>query len=211
MPFQIPALPYNLDALEPHVSKETLSFHYGKHHRAYVDKMNKLLESSPLGRDASLEDIVRESSGALFNNSAQAWNHTFFWHCMSPHTGDHRISRTLEKAIGHSFGTLNDFFNEFSHNAVENFGSGWTWLVKDENGDLSILNTSNAETPISGELVPLLVVDVWEHAYYIDYRNARKKYLESFQKIMHWKFASERYDSQDIFNATKEMRTKFAA
>ncbi len=117
----------------------------------------------------------------------------------------------MEKAIGHSFGTLNNFFSEFAANATDNFGSGWTWLVKDESGDLSILNTANAETPISGEYIPILTVDVWEHAYYIDYRNARKKYLEAFQNIIHWKFASERYDSQEVFNATKEMRTRFAA
>jgi Fe-Mn family superoxide dismutase len=189
-----------------------MSFHYGKHHRAYVDKLNTLLEGSIFGNEATLEEIVRGSTGPLFNNSAQAWNHTFFWQCMSKSTGDRRPSRALEQAILRAFGSAENFQVDFERNATENFGSGWTWLVKNGAGRLLLLNTSNAETPVTeAGLVPLLVADVWEHAYYIDYRNARKRYLDAFQKIMNWRFASERFDSEAVFNATKLMRVKHAA
>ncbi len=211
MAFHLPELPYNLNALSPHISKETMSFHYGKHHRAYVDKLNTLLGAAPFLRDASLEEIVRNSTDALFNNSAQAWNHTFFWQCMSKGSGDHKISRNLEQAINNAFGSQENFQTDFARNAVENFGSGWTWLVRNATGELVLLNTANAETPISRELIPLLVVDVWEHAYYIDYRNQRKKYLDSFLKMVNWKFVSERFEAEEAFNATKLMRVRYAA
>jgi Fe-Mn family superoxide dismutase len=161
--------------------------------------------------DSSLEDIVREASGSLFNNAAQAWNHTFYWHSLSPSGADQGPSKSLEKALKDAFGGKEAFFEKFTKSATDNFGSGWTWLVKDDAGELSILNTSNAETPLASELVPLLVADVWEHAYYIDYRNARPKYLEAFQKIVNWRFASERFDAPDFFSATKEMSKRYAA
>ncbi|MGZ3696273.1 MAG: superoxide dismutase, partial [Bdellovibrionota bacterium] len=168
-----------------------------------IDNMNKLLEDSPL-KSASLEEIVRKSSGGMFNNSAQAWNHTFYWYCMSPNAGT--PGSNLAKAIDASFGSKDKMIEQFITSGVGNFGSGWTWLVKDKAGKVSIVNTSNAETPITKDLVPLFVADVWEHAYYIDYRNARKAYLENFPKIINWKFASEQFDSSEIFNATKLMR-----
>ena len=210
MAFQLSPLPFSYDALAPHISKQTLSFHHDKHHQAYVDETNKLIAGSPLA-DSTLEEIVRESSGSLFNNAAQAWNHAFYWHCLSPGAGGQRASRSLEQAVADSFGGKEAFLEQFAKGAAENFGSGWTWLVKDDGGELSILNTSNAESPLAGELVPLLVVDVWEHAYYLDYQNARMKYLEAFSKVIHWKFASERFESPDVFNVTREMRPRYVA
>jgi len=205
MAFQLPALPFSSDALGTLMSAETFSYHHGKHHKAYVDKLNELLPESGM-KDASLEDIVRQSKGPLFNNAAQAWNHTFFWHCLTPPASQGAPSASLEKAINAAFGDKGGFLDKFTKSAVGNFGSGWTWLVKDKTGALSIVNTSNAETPITGALIPVMVVDVWEHAYYVDHRNARAKFLETFQKIINWKFASERFDAGEIFNATKEMR-----
>lgn len=205
MAFKLPALPFAPEALAPHISAETIQFHYGKHHQAYVDKLNKLLEDSPL-RDASLEEIVKKSSGGLFNNAAQAWNHTFYWHCLSEGASRHQPAGSLEGALKDSFGGLDPFLEKFIQSAIDNFGSGWTWLVKDKAHKLSILNTANADTPIKNDIVPLLVADVWEHAYYIDYRNDRKKHLTALKNILHWNFASERFESDQVFNVTREMR-----
>jgi Fe-Mn family superoxide dismutase len=205
MAFQLPQLPYDQSGLAPTMSKETLEYHYGKHHKAYIDNMNKLLEDSPF-KGASLEEIVRKSSAGMFNNAAQAWNHTFYWYNVSPNAADHKAGSALEKAVNDAFGTKDKLLEQFVTSAVGNFGSGWTWLVKDKAGKLSIVNTSNAATPITGEQIPLVVVDVWEHAYYIDYRNLRKGFVEAFNKIINWKFASERYDSTEVFDCTKLMR-----
>lgn len=203
MAFVLPKLPYEQSSLAPNLSKETFEFHYGKHHKTYIDNMNKLLDDSPF-KDASLEEIVRKSSGGMFNNSAQAWNHTFYWYCMSPNAG--APSAGLAKAVDTAFGSKDKMIEQFIAQGLANFGSGWTWLVKDKAGKVSIVNTSNADTPITKDLVPLFVADVWEHAYYIDYRNARKSYLENFPKILNWKFASEQFDGSEVFNATKLMR-----
>jgi superoxide dismutase, Fe-Mn family len=204
MAFALPKLPYEQTALAPVISKETFDFHYGKHHKTYIDNLNKALEDSPL-KGASLEEIVRKSSGGMFNNSAQSWNHTFYWYCFAP-GGDSHMSLSLEKAVNETFGSREKFLEQFIAQGLANFGSGWTWLVKDKAGKLSIVNTSNAETPITKDLVPLLVADVWEHAYYVDYRNARKGHLEALPKILNWKFASERFEAKEVFNCTKLMQ-----
>jgi Fe-Mn family superoxide dismutase len=205
MAFALPKLPYDQSALAPTISKETIEFHYGKHHKTYIDNMNKALDDSPF-KGATLEEIVRKSSGGMFNNSAQAWNHTFYWYNLSPNAADHKASGALEKAVNDTFGSKEKFLEQFVASAVGNFGSGWTWLVKDSSGKLSIVNTSNAETPITKNQIPLLVADVWEHAYYIDYRNVRKAHLDAAVKILNWKFASERYDAQEVFDCTKLMK-----
>ncbi len=205
MAFQLPKLPYDQGALAPTMSQETFTYHYGKHHKAYIDKLNELISQSPQ-RDASLEEIVRKSEGGLFNNAAQAWNHTFFWHCLSPKAEDHKASAALQQAIDKKFGSTKAFMEQFVTQGVGNFGSGWTWLVRKEGGALDIVNTKNAETPITGKDVPLLVVDVWEHAYYVDYRNERKRFIESLNNIYNWRFASERFESAEVFAATPLMR-----
>jgi superoxide dismutase, Fe-Mn family len=189
MAHTLPDLPYAMDALEPHISRETLEFHYGKHHRTYVDKLNGLIEGTEFAA-ASLEDIVRKSSGGVFNNAAQVWNHTFYWHCLSPNGGGHPDGK-LAAAIDASFGSFDKFKDQFSDKATTLFGSGWAWLVKQGDGKLAIVQTSNAETPLTGDATPLLTCDVWEHAYYIDYRNARPKYLEAFWNLVNWKFVEK--------------------
>lgn len=191
MAHTLPDLPYAMDALEPHISRETLEFHYGKHHRTYVDKLNGLIEGSRFA-DASLEDIVRSSDGGVFNNAAQVWNHTFYWHCLSPNGGG-RPGGELAKAIDASFGSFDEFHKQFSDKAVTLFGSGWAWLVKQRDGKLAIVQTGNAATPLTGVDKPLLTCDVWEHAYYIDYRNARPKYLEAFWKLVNWDFVAKNF------------------
>jgi Fe-Mn family superoxide dismutase len=191
MAHTLPELPYAMNALEPHISRETLEFHYGKHHRTYVDKLNGLIEGTELA-DASLEEIVRRSSGGVFNNAAQVWNHTFYWHCLSPSGGGHP-GGALAKAIDEAFGSFDAFHQQFSDKAVTLFGSGWAWLVKKPDGKLAIVQTSNAETPLTGDAKPLLTCDVWEHAYYIDYRNARPKYLEAFWQLVNWDFVAKNF------------------
>ena len=191
MAHTLPDLPYAMDALEPHISRETLEFHYGKHHRTYVEKLNGLVEGTKFA-GASLEDIVRGSDGGVFNNAAQVWNHTFYWHCLSPNGGG-KPSGALAKAIDASFGSFDDFHKQFSDKAVTLFGSGWAWLVKKPDGKLAIVQTGNAETPLTGKDKPLLTCDVWEHAYYIDYRNARPKYLEAFWKLVNWDFVAKNF------------------
>jgi Fe-Mn family superoxide dismutase len=206
MSFQLPALPFSPSELAPVMSEETMSFHYGKHHKAYVDTLNGALAESPL-REASLEEIVRRSNGPLFNNAAQAWNHTFFWHCLGAEKKQGEPSSALSEALRNSFGDGEKFLEEFRTKALGNFGSGWTWLVRDEAGKLSVLNTGNADNPLTKSgLTPLLVVDVWEHAYYIDYRNARKEFLAQFPRLVNWSFVSQRFGDAEVFNATKLMR-----
>ena len=189
MAFQLPELPYARDALAPHISEETLDFHYGKHHKAYVDKLNGMVEGTEMA-EKSLEEVVRNSVGGMFNNAAQIWNHTFYWHSLSPNGGG-LPSGAIGEAIDTSFGTIDTFKDEFTAQALGNFGSGWTWLVQKDDGSLAIVNTANAETPLTQEgITPLLTVDVWEHAYYIDYRNARPAYLDAFWNLVNWEFAA---------------------
>lgn len=189
MSHTLPPLPYAMDALAPHISKETLEFHYGKHHQSYVTNLNGLIKGTEF-ESASLEDIIKKASGGLFNNAAQVWNHTFYWNSLSPKGGG-EPSGKLADAINAKWGSVAAFKEAFSKSAAGNFGSGWTWLVKKADGSLDIVNTSNAATPLTTADVPLLTCDVWEHAYYIDYRNARPKYLENFWNLVNWKFAAE--------------------
>ena len=189
MAFELPPLPYEKNALEPHISAETLEYHHGKHHNAYVVKLNALTEGTD-DASKSLEDIIRSSSGGLFNQAAQVWNHTFYWHCMSPNGGGEPTGAAAE-AIKQAFGSFEAFKKEFSEKAAGNFGSGWTWLVKKPDGSVAIVSTSNAETPLTTQDKPILTIDVWEHAYYIDYRNARPNYIEAFWKLVNWDFVNE--------------------
>jgi Fe-Mn family superoxide dismutase len=193
MPHTLPELPYAMDALEPHISKETLEFHYGKHHATYVDKLNGLIEGTEFA-DAALEDIVRKSSGGIFNNAAQIWNHTFYWNCLSG-SGGGAPGGELGTAIDAAFGSFDSFKTAFSDKAVTLFGSGWAWLVKTPDGGLAIEQTSNADTPLTGDSTPLMTCDVWEHAYYVDYRNARPKYVEAFWNLVNWDFVAGNYSS----------------
>ena len=189
MSIELPSLPYAQDALEPHISKETLEFHYGKHHNTYVVKLNGLIDGTA-DADKSLEDIIKSSSGGVFNNAAQIWNHTFYWNSLSPNGGG-EPSGAVADAINSAFGSFEEFKAKFTDSAVNNFGSGWTWLVKNADGSLAIVNTSNAATPLTDEgVTPLLTVDVWEHAYYIDYRNVRPTYMEAFWKLVNWEFVA---------------------
>jgi Fe-Mn family superoxide dismutase len=188
MEHKLPELPYALDALAPHISKETLEFHYGKHHQTYVTNLNNLIKGTEF-ENASLEEIVKKSSGGVFNNSAQVWNHTFYWHSLSPKGGGEPKGAVLE-AINKKWGNFAKFKEEFTKTAVGTFGSGWAWLVKKGDG-LDLVSTSNAATPLTGADKPLLTCDVWEHAYYIDYRNARPKYLEAFWNLVNWDFVAK--------------------
>jgi len=197
MAFTLPPLPYAMDALAPTISRETLEFHYGKHHQAYVTNLNNLVAGSEF-EAVSLEEVVKKSSGGIFNNAAQIWNHTFYWNSLSPNGGgepDGESCSRLRDALHDKWGSVAAFKEAFSKSAAGNFGSGWTWLVKKPDGQLDIVNTSNAATPLTGDDVPLLTCDVWEHAYYIDYRNARPKYLESFWNIVNWDFAAQNLDA----------------
>jgi Fe-Mn family superoxide dismutase len=189
MAHTLPALPYAMDALAPIISKETLEFHYGKHHQAYVTNLNNLIPGTEF-ESASLEEIVKKSSGGIFNNAAQVWNHTFYWNSMAPNAGGEPTGK-LADAIHAKWGSVAAFKEAFNKSAAGNFGSGWTWLVKKADGSLDIVNTSNAATPLTTTDVALLTCDVWEHAYYIDYRNARPKYLESFWNLVNWSFAAK--------------------
>lgn len=192
MEHQLPPLPFEKNALEPHMSAETLDYHYGKHHQAYVTNLNKLIAGTPF-EDKDLETIVRESSGGVFNNAAQVWNHTFFWNCLTPNGGG-EPSGALADAINKKWGDFAKFKEAFTTSAVGNFGSGWTWLVRKADGSVDIVNTSNAGTPLTTSDKPLLTVDVWEHAYYVDYRNARPKFVEVFfNNLANWKFAEENF------------------
>ena len=191
MSIELPALPYARDALAPRISEETIDYHYGKHHQAYVTNLNKMIEGTAHA-DQSLEEIIRSSEGGVFNNAAQIWNHTFYWNSLTPNssapTGD------LASAIDAAFGSFEEFQAKFTASAAGNFGSGWTWLVKNASGALEIVNTGNAGTPITeAGITPLLTVDVWEHAYYVDYRNARPEYLKNFWELANWEFAAANF------------------
>ena len=188
----LPELPYAMDALAPEYSKETMEYHYGKHHKAYVDNLNNLQKGTEF-ESMELEDVVKKSSGGVYNNSAQIWNHTFFWNCMAPEGGG-EPSGALAKAIDAKFGSYAAFKEAFVKSAAGNFGSGWTWLVKKEDGSVDIVNMGAAGTPLTTADKPLLTVDVWEHAYYIDYRNARPKFVETYlSKLVNWKFAESNF------------------
>ncbi len=188
MQHELPPLPYEKNALEPHISAETLEYHYGKHHQTYVTNLNKLIAGTEF-ENMGLEDIVKKASGGIFNNAAQVWNHTFYWNCLSP-SGGGAPSGALADAINQAFGSFDAFKEKFSTSAATNFGSGWTWLVKSADGGVEIVNTSNAATPLADDKIALLTCDVWEHAYYIDYRNARPKYVEAFWNLVNWDFVA---------------------
>ena len=187
----LPELPYAGNALEPHISAETMEYHYGKHHATYVDKLNGLVKGTEF-EDAPLEFLIKNADGAIFNNAAQVWNHSFYWNGLSP-AGGGEPSGSLGSAINDFFDDFASFKEQFSAAAVGNFGSGWTWLVKTADGELKIVNTDDAENPLTDGLVPLLTCDVWEHAYYIDYRNARPAYLEAFWKLVNWDFVASNH------------------
>lgn len=192
MSYELPALPYAMDALEPHISKETLEFHYGKHHQTYVTKLNGLVPGTEF-EGKSLEEVVKASSGGVFNNAAQIWNHSFYWNCLSPNGGG-AASGAIADAITAAFGSFDEFKAKFTDSAINNFGSSWTWLVKKADGSVEIVNTSNAATPLTDDgVTPLLTVDLWEHAYYIDYRNARPAYMEAFWSLVNWEFVNANF------------------
>ena len=193
MAFTLPDLPYAKDALQPHISEETLEYHHGKHHQAYVTNLNNLIEGTEYA-DMDLEDIIRKvGPGPIFNNAAQVWNHTFYWNCMSPNGGG-APGGALADAINAKWGSFEDFKKQYSADCVGNFGSGWTWLVKKADGELDIVKTSNAGTPLTEDgMTPLMTCDVWEHAYYIDYRNARPEYVNHFWELVNWDFVAENF------------------
>ncbi|MGE6178350.1 superoxide dismutase [Fe] [Aeromonas salmonicida] len=190
MAFELPALPYAINALEPHISQETLEYHHGKHHNTYVVNLNNLVPGTEF-EGKSLEEIIKTSTGGIFNNAAQIWNHTFYWHCLSPNGGNEPTG-ALADAINKAFGSFAEFKDAFTKSAIGNFGSSWTWLVKKADGSLAIVNTSNAGCPLTeAGTTPLLTVDLWEHAYYIDFRNLRPKYMETFWTLVNWKFVAK--------------------
>jgi len=192
MAFELPPLPYALDALQPHISQETLEYHHGKHHKAYVDNLNNLVPNTEFANQSLEEIILHAGSGPIFNNAAQVWNHTFYWHCMTPH-GAGKPTGALATAIDKAFGSFDKFKELFTKTAVGTFGSGWAWLVQKKDGALDVVSTSNAQTPMTAGQKALLTCDVWEHAYYIDYRNARPKYVEKFWELINWEFATKQF------------------
>ncbi len=191
MAFELPPLPYAKDALAPHISEETLEYHYGKHHQTYVTNLNNLVPGTEF-EGLSLEEVIKKSSGGIFNNAAQIWNHTFYWNSLSPNGGGEPTGG-LANAIDRTFGSFADFQKQFTKCAVTTFGSGWAWMVKNPDGSLQLVSTSNAGCPLTEGQTPLMTCDVWEHAYYIDYRNARPTYLEAFWSLVNWDFAAENY------------------
>jgi len=191
MAVELPALPYALNALEPYFSKETLEYHYGKHHKAYVDKLNSLIKDTNLDHKP-LEDIIKNSEGAIFNNAAQIYNHTFYWHCLSPNGGG-KPTGSLAARIEQDFGSFEKFKEKFTEVTIGVFGSGWGWLVKKADKSLAIVGTSNAHTPLATSDIPVLTCDIWEHAYYIDHRNARPKYMEAFWNVVNWDFVARNF------------------
>lgn len=191
MPFSLPPLPYEKNALEPYISAETLEYHYGKHHAAYVNKLNSLIQGGPMD-GLSLEEIILKSEGPVFNNAAQVWNHTFYWHSMKPKGGGNP-SGDLAKEIEKHFSSIEEFKQKFTDSALNRFGSGWAWLVKNAQGELEIVSTSNAENPMTSGKHPLLTCDVWEHAYYIDTRNDRAKYVSNFWQLVNWDFVADNF------------------
>ncbi len=191
MTIQLPPLPYEMDALAPHISRETLEYHYGKHHKTYVDNLNNLIPNTEFA-NKTLEEIIMTSSGGVFNNAAQVWNHTFYWNCLAPNAGGEPKGALLD-AITKKFGSFDAFKEQFSKTAITTFGSGWGWLVKNKDGSIDLVSTSNAQTPMTSGQTALLTCDVWEHAYYIDYRNARAKYVESFWNLVNWNFVEQQF------------------
>lgn len=189
MEHTLPPLPFAKNALAPHMSEETFEYHYGKHHQAYVTNLNNLIKGTEF-ENASLEDIVKKSSGGIYNNSAQIWNHTFFWNCLAPNAGGAPTGKAAE-LINAKWGSFDKFKEEFAAKALGNFGSGWTWLVLNKSNEAEIVNTSNAVAPMSNGQKALLTIDVWEHAYYIDHRNARAKFVESFWNLVNWNFVNQ--------------------
>lgn len=199
MTHTLPPLPYAFDALEPHISRETMEFHHGKHHKAYVDKLNDLVRGKQF-ENMPLEEIIRRADGTIFNNAAQHWNHSFFWNCMAPNasrTPNERIGRAIEA----SFGSFDAFKEKFSTAAANLFGSGWTWLVKRDDGMLAIEPLNDADTPIRRGQRAILTLDVWEHAYYIDYRNRRPDFIKAFWNVVNWDFVAQNYESNDPLRA----------
>lgn len=194
MTFSLPELPYDRKALAPHISEETLDFHYGKHHLAYVNNLNKLIEGTDLATQ-SLEEIIKTSSGGIFNNAAQVWNHTFYWNSLSPNGGGEPTGALLE-AINNAFGSFSAFKEAFSKAATTHFASGWAWLTKDAQGKLEISSTANAGTPMTEGKNALLTCDVWEHAYYVDTRNDRAKYVGNFWELVNWDFVAKNLSSK---------------
>ena len=192
MAIELQALPFAKNALEPHISQETIEYHYGKHHNTYVVKLNGLIEGTEFA-DKSLEEIIKTSTGGVFNNAAQVWNHTFYWNCLTPNGGGEPTG-ALADAIVKAYGSFEEFKAEFTNAAINNFGSSWTWLVKNVEGELEIVNTSNAGNPLTESgLTPVLTVDLWEHAYYIDYRNLRPDYMNGFWALVNWEFAAKNF------------------
>ena len=189
MEHKLPELPWSNDALAPHISPETIEYHYGKHHNAYVTKLNAGIKGTEF-ENMSLEDIIKKSSGGLFNNAAQVFNHTFYWNCLAPNAGG-APTGAIADAINAKWGSFDKFKEEFTNSAATNFGSGWTWLVKNSNGDLEIVNTDDAGCPLTSNQIPVLTIDVWEHAYYVDYRNARPDYINAFWNLVKWDFANK--------------------
>ncbi len=189
MSIELPPLPYEKNALEPHISAETLDYHYGKHHQTYVTNLNNLIAGTE-NEGKSLEELITSTSGGLFNNAAQIWNHTFYWNCLSPNGGGEPTG-ALADAINAKFGDFATFKEEFSKTAITTFGSGWGWLVKNADGSIELASTSNAGCPLTEGKTPLLTCDVWEHAYYVDYRNARPKYVEAFWNLVNWDFVAK--------------------
>jgi Fe-Mn family superoxide dismutase len=193
MAFELPPLPYAMDALAPHISQETLEYHYGKHHQTYVTNLNNLVKDTE-DENASLEEIIKKAEGGLFNNAAQVWNHTFYWSCLSP-TGGGAPTGEIGEKINSAFGSYDSFKEDFAKAATTQFGSGWAWLV-DNDGTLEIMQTSNADLPLKHSVKALLTIDVWEHAYYIDYRNARPKYIDTFMdSLLNWDFVAANLES----------------
>jgi superoxide dismutase, Fe-Mn family len=189
MKFELPELPFAKDALNPIISPETFDYHYGKHHQAYVTNLNNLVQGNEF-ENLNLEEIIKKAQGGIFNNAAQVYNHTFFWNCLSPNGGG-APSGNIAEEINKYFGSIEEFKTKFSNAAITLFGSGWAWLAKNMDGSLEILQLSNAGTPIALDKKPILTIDVWEHAYYIDYRNARPKFVEKFWDIVNWDFANK--------------------
>jgi Fe-Mn family superoxide dismutase len=191
MAFELPALPFAKDALEPHISAETLDYHYGKHHQAYVTNLNNLIAGKP-EENLSLEDLICQSTGPIFNNAAQVYNHTFYWNCLSPNGGGNPTG-AIQAAIDNQWGSFDAFKEQFTKTAIGTFGSGWAWLVQKTDGSLAITSTSNAGCPLTEAQKPLLTCDVWEHAYYVDYRNARPTYVEHFWALVNWDFVNKNF------------------
>lgn len=204
--FKLPELPYAKTALSPFLNEEQMTYHYDKHHKAYIDNLNKFIETDASLKGKSLEEIVLSSTGGIFNNAAQIWNHTFYWFNMAPAGQGAEASASLAAAIARDFGSLDELKAKFIDGGVKTFGSGWIWLCADAAGKLSLVSTSNAVVPFTNNgPVPLLVADVWEHAYYIDYRNLRAKYLETFWNHINWNFVSENFETKKVRDLTKSM------